>query len=352
MASSQGLLRTSLLSTIVVVAIMMLFASLRFGTTLFGQGWANLQPGSVNLEPGTDRQGLDYKNFEIDGGPELCRDACAGDAKCQAYTWVRPRVQKPKAVCWLKDGVPPPTNNADCVSGVKWSLPQGLTGGVAYSTKDFVDSGSVNGILTVQGDVVGPTDGGGWINLGTRRSDLGWANVSDGDRGKHEGEGFYHQELTLEGGGIRSRTPDRFILPAGTACGFHHTQNSPANLTTGLGTCMGMDPGRNVCPNGWVARRHFDMSSGNGSRDCRPDEALGHPEACGFFVWCEYTDPHKLCTGPDCVNRVLRMATVGIQSDTDATGATLCPVCPPVTSRSPFYDDGRPAGKGLSFCRN
>ena len=46
------------------------------------------------------------------------------------------------------------------------------------------------------------------------------------------------------------------------------------------------------------------------------------------------------------------MATVGIQSDTDATGATLRPECPSGTIRTPFYDSGRPGGKGLSFCLN
>ena len=323
MAKSQRLLRTALLWTIIVQTSLALLVLLRFGSTLFAQQ----EPGSVSLEPGMDRQGLDYRSFEIDGGPGACRDACASEARCQAYTWVRPGVQKPKAVCWLKHGVPSPTSNANCVSGVKWSLPQGLTGGLTYWIRDVpAKIGSVAGIATLT-----------W--QGERRSKPGWTNVSDGDRGLRKDDGFYHQELLAAGGGIRSATPDRFMLPAGTACGFHHTQNSPANLSTGLGTCMGMDPGRNTCPDGWIARRHFDMSSGNGSRDCGTPEALGHPEACGYFVWCEYTDPYKLCEGPDCVNRATRMATVGIRSDTDATGATLRPECPSGTIRTPFYDE-------------
>ena len=411
MANSQRLLRTSLLSTIVVLTSLLLLASLRSGSTLFGQ-----EPGSLSLEPGTDRQGLDYKSFEIDGGPEACQKACASEARCQAYTWTRPGVHGPKAVCWLKSGVPSPTSNANCVSGAKWSLlslepgtdrpgldykrleidggpeacqnacasearcqaytwtrpgvhgpkavcwlkygvpsptsnancvsgakwslPQGLTGGLTYWIRDVVAKiGSVAGIATLT-----------W--QGERRSKPGWTNVSDGDRGLRKDDGFYHQELLAAGGGIRPATPDRLMLPAGTACGFHHTQNSPANLSTGLGTCMGMDPGRNACPNGWIARRHFDMSSGNGSRDCGTPEALGDPAACGYFVWCEYTDPYKLCEGPDCVDRATRMATVGIQSDTDATGATLRPECPSGTIRTPFFDSGRPGGKGLSFCLN
>ena len=273
----------------------------------------------------------------------MCQNACAREARCQAYTWVRPGVQKPKAVCWLKDGVPSPTRNADCVSGVKWSLPQGLTGGLSYWISGAVATiGSVDVLGTPDDQIATLTEGG------KRQAHGGWTNVSDGDRGLHKDNGFYHQELRPEGGGIRSAKPDRFMLPAGTACGFHHTQNSPANLSTGLGTCMGIDPGRNACPKGWIARRHFDMSSGNGSRDCGTSEALGHPEACGYFVWCEYTDPYKPCEGQECIDRAKRMATVGIQGNTDATGATL--LRPECLSRTSFYDDGRPEGKGLSFC--
>ena len=147
MAKSQRLLRTALLWTIVVQTSLALLVLLRFSSTLFAQQ----EPGSVGLEPGMDRQGLDYRSFEIDGGPGACRDACASEARCQAYTWVRPGVQKPKAVCWLKDGVPSPTSNANCVSGVKWSLPQGLTGGLTYWIYDVVATiGSVDGIATMQ----------------------------------------------------------------------------------------------------------------------------------------------------------------------------------------------------------
>jgi hypothetical protein len=44
-----------------------------------------------------------------------------------------------------------------------------------------------------------------------------------------------------------------------------------------------------------------------------------------------------------------KILTLGIQSNTDAEGVTVRPECP-VGKRSDFYDDGRPSGKGLSFC--
>jgi hypothetical protein len=69
-----------------------------------------------------NRQGSDYR-VPIpltEARPELCRDACLEDPKCKAFTYVKPGYQLPdKAVCWLKDSVPPREKNECCVSGVK-----------------------------------------------------------------------------------------------------------------------------------------------------------------------------------------------------------------------------------------
>lgn len=174
----------------------------------------------------------------------------------------------------------------------------------------------------------------------------------DGDVRLQAGWGFYHRELQQ---GVGSEASDQLTLPAGTACGFHHTQHS-------LGTCMGHDPaslgaGGN-CPDGWRVRYHFDMSSGRDNYDCRISDALYNPRYCGFFVWCEYIDPKGLCKkDPDCVPRAIKFATVGIMNHVDSDdptaqfGETKQPDCTPLGMvRTPFYDDGRPAGKGLSFC--
>jgi hypothetical protein len=193
-----------------------------------------------------------------------------------------------------------------------------------------VDNGSVDDIATID-------------HQRRPQAKSGWVNVSDGDQGRREGEGFYHQEFLGEGSGVQTRDSDQFRLPAGTACGFHETQNfAGKHPPKSQGTCMGMDPGVPVrsmkgegnCPIGWIARRHFDSSSDN-----------------GYFVWCEYTDPHNLCD-PDCLQVAIRTVTVGIQSNTDDTGGTKRPECPPPTTRSHFFDDGRHAGNGLSFCSN
>jgi len=77
------------------------------------------QSGGFSVENDVDRGGSDYKNYEVSGGHEVCRDACAADANCRAYTYVRPW-QGYSAKCWLKDSVPNPVPyRSCCISGVK-----------------------------------------------------------------------------------------------------------------------------------------------------------------------------------------------------------------------------------------
>jgi len=80
-----------------------------------------LAPQSGTLvEPNKDRPGMDYRNFDLsEARPELCQTACESDARCKAYTYVKPGVQGPHARCWLKSGVPNAVANECCISGVK-----------------------------------------------------------------------------------------------------------------------------------------------------------------------------------------------------------------------------------------
>ena len=50
--------------------------------------------------------------------PDLCRINCTEHPDCSAWTYVRPGVQGPSAICYLKSGVPAPVSNTCCVSGV------------------------------------------------------------------------------------------------------------------------------------------------------------------------------------------------------------------------------------------
>jgi hypothetical protein len=71
------------------------------------------------MEQGIDRTGDDYKDFDLASDPALCADACMNEAKCKAWTYVKPGIVGSKAHCWLKNRVPPPLQDGNCVSGVK-----------------------------------------------------------------------------------------------------------------------------------------------------------------------------------------------------------------------------------------
>jgi hypothetical protein len=72
------------------------------------------------MEQGVDRTGDDYSDFDLaSADPKLCAAACTGDAKCKAWTYVKPGIQSDKARCWLKNKVPPPLQDENCVSGIR-----------------------------------------------------------------------------------------------------------------------------------------------------------------------------------------------------------------------------------------
>jgi hypothetical protein len=76
--------------------------------------------GNLTVEQDVDRPGADYQNFDLDEPRyELCRDACANDASCKAYTYVKPGMQALNARCWLKSSVPDPVPSPCCISGMK-----------------------------------------------------------------------------------------------------------------------------------------------------------------------------------------------------------------------------------------
>jgi hypothetical protein len=80
----------------------------------------NSQSGSLTAEDNINRRGGDYKDFGL-SQPNwtLCRDACANDGNCQAYTYARPGVQGPNAHCWLKSVIPAAERDNCCISGAR-----------------------------------------------------------------------------------------------------------------------------------------------------------------------------------------------------------------------------------------
>jgi PAN domain len=77
-------------------------------------------PSVGSLANGVNLSGADHSNFWVASAePKLCQDACRSDAKCAAWTYVKPGAQGPQAQCWLKSRVPSATKNECCTSGVE-----------------------------------------------------------------------------------------------------------------------------------------------------------------------------------------------------------------------------------------
>ena len=80
-------------------------------------------PQMSSMELNINRKGFDYRNFDLNAkDPLLCRNECAKDPNCQAWTYVKPyTIQGHNPKCWLKRIIPVPTDNTCCVSGTKIS---------------------------------------------------------------------------------------------------------------------------------------------------------------------------------------------------------------------------------------
>lgn len=80
------------------------------------------RPGNIRslAEHGTDRPGADYRAFDPPkADPAQCRNACAKDPRCKAWTYMKPGVRGSGPHCWLKSRVPALRPDPCCTSGVK-----------------------------------------------------------------------------------------------------------------------------------------------------------------------------------------------------------------------------------------
>jgi hypothetical protein len=84
------------------------------------RGAGVVEPRTGGIEVAIDRQGGDYKNFELPPDPtgKTCAAACEGDNKCRAWTYVRPGYLGPGARCFLKSEIKPPRRKPYAISGV------------------------------------------------------------------------------------------------------------------------------------------------------------------------------------------------------------------------------------------
>ena len=72
------------------------------------------------VEINTDRPGGDFRDFAVNGSDSgACWRACSEDAKCAAWTFIKPGARGPVGHCWLKNQIPDPVVDTCCDSGVK-----------------------------------------------------------------------------------------------------------------------------------------------------------------------------------------------------------------------------------------
>lgn len=64
----------------------------------------------------TNLPGRDYASFPAPSA-SVCRNTCGGESRCQAYTWVKPGIQGPSGMCWLKHSEPEIVRDSCCDSG-------------------------------------------------------------------------------------------------------------------------------------------------------------------------------------------------------------------------------------------
>lgn len=65
-----------------------------------------------------DRPGSDFLRVPINrSSPLVCRDLCVNEPACRAWTYVKPGIQEPDPVCYLKSPAPGLVANSCCISG-------------------------------------------------------------------------------------------------------------------------------------------------------------------------------------------------------------------------------------------
>jgi hypothetical protein len=84
------------------------------------RGTGVIEPKSGSIEFGVDRNGGDYRHFEIPADPsgKSCQIACETEEGCRAWTYVRPGYIGAFAVCYLKNHITRPVHKPCCISGV------------------------------------------------------------------------------------------------------------------------------------------------------------------------------------------------------------------------------------------
>lgn len=153
-----------------------------------GLALTGLSPARADVETmmgvGVDLPGGDISNYALQSpDPGFCRLACDQNPQCQGWTFVKPGVQGPNAVCWIKGQVGAGVQNQNAISGTK----QGGGGG-PYPGGARVESDMMLGINLAGGDIASFALASGDPNLCRQACDArgdcrSWTFVKPGAQG-------------------------------------------------------------------------------------------------------------------------------------------------------------------------
>jgi len=84
------------------------------------RGAGVIEPRGRAIEYSTDRDGGDYRSFDVAPDPagKTCHAACEADPRCRAWTYSRPGFSATAAQCYLKERITRPQRRPCCISGV------------------------------------------------------------------------------------------------------------------------------------------------------------------------------------------------------------------------------------------
>jgi hypothetical protein len=95
-------------------------ASTGDGHPCSGYNWWGKANQNSCMNYNTDRYGSDYRSIQLTSpDPVYCRQQCEGDPNCVSFSYVRPGIQGPNAMCYLKNTAPVQYLNTCCISGLK-----------------------------------------------------------------------------------------------------------------------------------------------------------------------------------------------------------------------------------------
>jgi hypothetical protein len=87
---------------------------------LFTMVLAGVASAQSGMKVNVDMSGADYRHFDLPKPrPHLCQQACLAEEECRAWTFYRAGLLGPRAICWLKFGVPTEQPDTCCISGLK-----------------------------------------------------------------------------------------------------------------------------------------------------------------------------------------------------------------------------------------